>query len=88
MNCCVMNLNQTMTNNYKVYEAADHGLWSIQTQEVFELAADGASVYLSATIMHLSEHAIKYHRGIIIEKLSAQNMPHAVAQAFREGILK
>ncbi len=56
--------------------------------EVIELTAAGCTESSAADKLFISEHTVHTHRHNILKKLEAKTMPHAVAKAFRQGIIK
>lgn len=55
--------------------------------EVLHLAANGATLYETASVLHLSADTVKTHRRNALRKLGARNIPQAVAVGFRKGVL-
>lgn len=60
---------------------------SKRERTVLECAATGAGVSDTAAKLYVSQETVKSHRKRILVKLHAANMTHAVALAFRYGIL-
>ena len=56
--------------------------------EVLELLANGLMTAGIAYRMGISPRTVEIYRAAIIHTLGAQHMAHAVAIAFREGILR
>lgn len=57
-------------------------------QAVLELLADGHTCREAAERRHASYFTVDAQRKMIREKLHARNMAHAVAIAFRRGLLQ
>jgi LuxR family transcriptional activator of conjugal transfer of Ti plasmids len=56
-------------------------------RQVLELMADGKNIEDTAQILRLSFGTVKNYRSNLQQKLEAQTGPHAVAIAFRTGLL-
>ncbi len=55
---------------------------------VLEQAARGLSAAQSGRESHHEEQTIKFHRTHVMRKLGAKNIAHAVALAYKQGILR
>jgi DNA-binding CsgD family transcriptional regulator len=60
---------------------------SRREHEVLTRAAEGKTVEETASELYLAVDTIKGYRRRVIAKLRANNIPHAVAIGFQEGIL-
>lgn len=58
-----------------------------QALRVVEMAAEGLEVKETAREMGVSIDTVKTHRRRALDFLNANNMAHAVAEAFRRGVL-
>ena len=56
--------------------------------EVLELFAEGHSTREMALLLWVSEETVKSHVKKVLDRLQARTRAHAVALAFRAGILK
>jgi LuxR family maltose regulon positive regulatory protein len=56
--------------------------------EVLQLIADGLTTKRIAARLCLSAETVKSHLGVIYAKLGADSRAHAVAIAFRQGLLR
>lgn len=52
------------------------------------MAANGLSCDQTAAALHLAFNTVKHHRQSVMYRLGANNMAHAVAIAFRTGVLR
>ncbi len=57
-------------------------------QQILECASKGLSHKQMVTELDIAMQTIKNHITIILLKLDANNMPHAVAIGLRQGIIK
>jgi two-component system, NarL family, response regulator DesR len=55
--------------------------------QVLGAAARGLNVRQTARELHLAENTVRGHRAIVLRALQARSTAHAVAIAFRRGIL-
>lgn len=55
---------------------------------VLEGMAEGQTVEQIAEKVHRSPHTIKTHVAKVYDKLGVRNAPHAIAAAFRRGLLR
>ncbi|MBA7670695.1 hypothetical protein ES703_78841 [subsurface metagenome] len=55
--------------------------------DVLRLAAEGCSMEITGQRLFISLNTVREHRKKTLKKLGAINMTHAVAIAFRRGIL-
>ena len=60
---------------------------SEREREVLACAASGLTMEQTAAKLYLALETVKGYRRRIIAKLKANNIPHAVAIAFEQGIL-
>ena len=60
---------------------------SIPERAVLEAAAEGLSAKETADQLVKSEHTVVAQRRALQAKLGARNLPHAIALAFRDGLL-
>jgi DNA-binding CsgD family transcriptional regulator len=58
-----------------------------QSLKVLRMAADGLGVKETAREMGLTGNTVKKHRARLLDFLKANNMAHAVAEAYRRGVL-
>lgn len=56
--------------------------------QVIQLSAKGLNAKQMARELGLSEETIKTHRKLAIARLDAKNIVHAVAIAYKRGMLK
>lgn len=55
--------------------------------EILTLSSEGYLVPKIASLLFLSPHTIKSHNKVILKKLGAHNITHAVALAYQQGVL-
>lgn len=55
--------------------------------EMLRLISNGMGIKQLALALDISEQTIKNHRAAILFRLNATTMPHAVAIAFRKGLI-
>jgi DNA-binding CsgD family transcriptional regulator len=60
---------------------------TLREREVLERIAEGASNHEIGEALYLSPQTVKSHVGSLLAKLGARTRAHAVAVAFREGLL-
>ena len=60
---------------------------SLPERAVLEAAADGLSARETADRLVKSEHTVIAQRRAAQAKLGARNLPHAIALAYRDGLL-
>lgn len=61
---------------------------TLREQILLGQAARGETAKSSAKELHIGYETVRTYRKILIAKLGAKNMCHAVAEGFRRGILK
>lgn len=64
------------------------GVLSPRETEILRLLADGLNTHQMARRLLLSAVTVQKHRSRIFRKLGARNAPHAVALAFRRGLVE
>ena len=57
-------------------------------RDVLSGLADGETAKETARRLHLSSETVRAYRKRVIAKLGARNGPHAVAEAFKRGIIR
>lgn len=55
--------------------------------EILKLSAEGHSLKQIAVLLNISEDTVDTHSRNVVSKLEAKNMKHAIANAFRNGII-
>lgn len=56
--------------------------------QVLQLAADGGTTQTTADVLMIDLVTCKHHRSRLMADLSVKTMAHAVAEGFRQGLLK
>lgn len=54
---------------------------------ILQMAANGLNTDATAIALGLSANTVKTHRSRIMKRISAENIPHAVALALRAGVI-
>lgn len=74
-------------NSFYDFEDNDESLTEIR-ENILRLSANGLTIKEISENLNLSEAAIKYHRTIICQKLSAANIVQAIARSIKMGYLR
>jgi DNA-binding CsgD family transcriptional regulator len=56
--------------------------------QALQLAADGKDIAGAALVMGTTYSTIRQHRSAIIRRLDAETFEHAIALAFRAGVVR
>lgn len=74
-------------NSFYNFENKEDSLTEIR-KNILRLSANGMTIKEISESLNLSEAAIKYHRTIICQKLSAANIVQAIARSIKRGYLR